>query len=199
MARPHGRGAATKDMPMPSALALRWLLPVSTSVLVACASPGASDPVAVQQRNGVPPGIVSVTYADAATAQDARNAPRETAAARRAWLGALSEHLSERAAAALPAGQRLEVQFTEVRRAGSTEPWQGPQAGDLRVVRDLYPPRIDLDFRRLGADGRVLQAERRQLRDTAFMLRPSPYPDDPLRYEKVMLDDWVRKEFGAPH
>ena len=180
---------------------LRWIIPLVASVLVACAGPAPStrESVAAQQRTGVPPGIVSVTYADPASFSDARTAPRESEAARRAWLDALSEHLSERAAAALPAGQRLEVQLTDVRRAGSTEPWQGPQAGQLRIVRDIYPPRIDLEFKRMAPDGTVLQATRRQLRDTAFMMRPSPYPDDPLRFEKSLLDDWVRKEFGGAH
>ena len=112
-------------------------------------------------------------------------------------MNELSEHLADRAAAALPACQRLEVEITDVQRAGGYEPWRGPQADNLRIVRDVYPPRIDLTFKRLAASGRVLQSGNRQLRDQNFMARPSRYSGDALSYEKRLMDDWVDREFGA--
>ncbi|WCM93573.1 DUF3016 domain-containing protein [Acidovorax sp. NCPPB 2350] len=146
---------------------------------------------------GLPAGIVSVTYDDPAGFSDARQGVHETARAREAWVDALCLHLSERAAAALPEGQRLEVRITDVQRAGGFEPWRGPQAGQVRIVRDVYPPRIELEFRRLAADGAVLQSGRRVLRDSAFMERTARGAADPLRYEKGLIDDWVRQEFGG--
>ncbi len=83
-----------------------------------------------------------------------------------------------------------------MQRAGGFEPWRGPQAADVRIVRDIYPPRIDLRFKLLGADGKLLREGSRQLRDASFMMRPDLYPNDPLRYEKTLLDDWVRAELG---
>ena len=81
-----------------------------------------------------------------------------------------------------------------MQRAGSFEPWRGPQAADVRIVRDIYPPRIDLRFKLLDADGKLLREGSRQLRDATFMMRPDLYPNDPLRYEKTLLDDWLRAE-----
>ncbi|KQP21496.1 DUF3016 domain-containing protein [Pseudorhodoferax sp. Leaf267] len=175
----------------------RWLVLAAACALAACANPFAGRPMDTQMRAGVAAGTVSVTYGDPARFSDARDGRHESDSARRAWLDALSEHLSERAAAALPTGERLEVHLTDVKRAGSFEPWRGAQAADLRVVRDIYPPRIDLDFKRLAANGRVLQSGSRQLRDLNFMMRPSPYANDPLRFEKVLVDDWVGREFSA--
>lgn len=149
------------------------------------------------RRPAPPPGIVSVTYADPAGFSDARRGPPESDKARRAWLDALALHLSERAAAALPEGQRLAVRITDLQRAGGFEPWRGPQAGDVRIVRDIYPPRIDLEFKLLAADGGVLREGRRELRDTGFLMRTDMYPGDPLRFEKTLLDDWVRREWGG--
>ena len=156
--------------------------------LAGCASHPPANP---------PSGTVSVTHADPAGFSEARNAPQESERARQAWIDALSQHLAERAARALPEGERLEVHITDIQRAGGFEPWRGPQAAQLRMVRDIYPPRIVLEFKRLAPDGRVLQAGSRTLRDTAFMMRPDLYPNDPLRHEKALLDDWVRKELGG--
>jgi len=65
----------------------------------------------------------------------------------------------------------------------------------VRIVRDIYPPRIDLTFRLLAADGSTLTSGKRELRDLGFLSRTNMYSNDPLRYEKTLLDDWVRKEF----
>lgn len=178
---------------------------VLAAVLSGCAgTPGArapsqdtsATPVAQGRKGPPPPGIVSVTTADPAGFSDARNGPRESDRARRAWVDALCMHLSERAAAALPEGQTLEVRLVDVQRAGGFEPGRGPQAGQVRVVRDIYPPRIVLEFKRLAADGTVLQSGRRELSDPAFMERGARSGADPLRYEKGLIDDWVRREFG---
>ncbi|RYF27148.1 MAG: DUF3016 domain-containing protein [Comamonadaceae bacterium] len=181
----------------------RWLLRALGVAALACLAAGCATQRAQDDgahahagEGGVPPGIVSVTYADPARFSDARSAPRESAQARQAWLNALSLHLADQAAPRLPEGQRLTVHITDVQRAGGFEPWRGPQAGDVRIVRDIYPPRIDLEFKLLAADGRVLREGRRQLRDGAFLMRPGGSPTDPLRHEKALVDDWVRMEFA---
>lgn len=154
-----------------------------------------SDQVAEAPMVPVAPGIVSVTFADPAGFDRDRTGGPETAKARRAWVDALSQYLAERAAPRLPQGQRLEVHLTDVQRAGNVEPWRGPRGADVRIVRDIYPPRIDLRFKLLDADGRTLREGSRQLRDTTFMMRPDLHPNDPLRHEKTLLDDWLREEF----
>ncbi|SFE25649.1 DUF3016 domain-containing protein [Paracidovorax konjaci] len=175
--------------------------PPAPEVAGATPAPGGGAPVpppgAGRAANPPPAGIVSVTYDDPARFSDARQGAPESPRARRAWVNALCLHLSEGAAAALPEGQRLEVRITDVQRAGGFEPARGAQAGQVRIVRDVYPPRIDLEFKRLGADGTVLQSGRRTLRDPAFMERGARGANDPLRYEKNLLDDWVRREFGG--
>ena len=115
--------------------------------------------------------------------------------ARRDWLDELSRYVARRAAGAVPTGQHLAVTITDVQRAGMIEPWH--RAGtDLRVVRDTTPPRIDLSFQLVGPNGAVLKEGSRQLRDIAFLTRHTRYSGEPLSYEKNLIDDWVRREFG---
>nr|WP_286197858.1 DUF3016 domain-containing protein [Variovorax boronicumulans] len=170
-----------------TAMPSRWALLIATALLVACAAP---------RPTGAPPGAVSVSWSDPARFSEARENRRETPAAREAWLSALARHLAEKAAAVLPMDEKLEVRITDVQRAGGFEPWRGPQAGEVRIVRDIYPPRITLEFKQLAADGRVVKQGRRDLRDAGFLMRPALYPSDPLGHEKVLLDDWVRREFS---
>jgi len=63
------------------------------------------------------------------------------------------------------------------------------------VIKNIYPPRIDLTFTQTDANGAVVKEGERQLRDPAFMQRGILNSTDPLRFEKRMLDDWLRKEF----
>jgi hypothetical protein len=59
---------------------------------------------------------------------------------------------------------------------------------------DIYPPRIDLTFRLAGGDGKLIREGERKLRDPAFLLGANDYPDDPLRYEKALIDRWLELE-----
>ena len=111
----------------------------------------------------------------------------------------MAQHLRKRAQKELPAGEQLAVDITDIKRAGDYEPWHGPQFDDTRFVRDIYPPRIVLNFKRTDADGRVVEEGQRTLRDLSFLMGPRPLSDsDPLRYEKRLIDDWLRQEFKAP-
>jgi hypothetical protein len=113
------------------------------------------------------------------------------------WLDDLADHLRYRAERVLPQGDRLHVTFTNVQRAGTYEPWRGPQWDDVRIIKDIYPPRIDLTFTLTDAGGAVVKEGKRELRDPAFMQRGILNETDPLRFEKRMLDDWLRSEFPA--
>ena len=111
------------------------------------------------------------------------------------WEKQLGEHLRKRAESTLPAGEQLEVTIDDIKLAGSFEPWHGPAAEDIRFMRDIYPPRIDLHYRLLGSDGSVLREGNSKLRDLSYLMRIVPNETDPLRYDKRLLDDWLRKEF----
>jgi hypothetical protein len=112
------------------------------------------------------------------------------------WEKALSEHLRKRADRLLPPGEQLQVTINDIKLAGDYEPWRGPNFQDVRFMKDLYPPRMDLHYRLLGTDGRVIREGDSKLRDLAYLQRTSvPFNTDPLRYDKRLLDDWLNREF----
>lgn len=115
---------------------------------------------------------------------------------RSTYLDQLRDHLIEKARYYVPVGSRLAVTFTDIDMAGDFEPWRGPQFNDIRIVKDLYPPRLVFSFRLTDAEGNVVKEGRRDLRDMAFMMKLSmASQSDTMRHEKGMLDDWMRADF----
>jgi len=110
----------------------------------------------------------------------------------------LRRHIEHAAPARLPANTRLAVLITDVDMAGEYPPIPGGLSRDVRVIKDVYPPRIDLDFKLTRADGAVEREGHRELRDAGFMWSKSPISSQPLAFEKALLDAWLQKEFAAP-
>lgn len=114
------------------------------------------------------------------------------------WLGQLARYVESRADRVITDGQRLNVTITDIQRAGQCEPWRGPQFDDVRIVKDIYAPSISLHFRLTDANGQVVSEGDRTLRDAAFLHHGSLLnPNDSLRFEKRLLDQWLRKEFAS--
>ncbi len=139
-------------------------------------------------------GPVSVSWTDPAEFSDLRYSGNRWAAARGDWVSELARHLQKRAADRLPPGAQMQVTITDIQRAGRYEPWLGMQYDQVRIMRDTYPPRIRLNVRVTGADGRVLAEGERKLQDTSYLQRASMIDSDILRYEKRLIDDWLRRE-----
>ena len=115
---------------------------------------------------------------------------------RTTYLDSIRDHLLENAKYYVPEGHRLSVTFTDIDMAGDFEPWRGPRFDDIRIVKDIYPPRMNLAFRLVDAEGNVVKEGKRELRDLSFMMKITMgFRDDPVRHEKALLDDWLRAEF----
>lgn len=143
-------------------------------------------------------GRVSVAWTDPAQFTEIRHSRNRWEAKRGDWVRQLAEHLQTRAEERLPEGQQLDVTITDIRRAGSYEPWHGMQLDHVRMMRDIYWPRIELSFRRLDAAGNVLEEGERTLSDAAYLSNTSMgRRNDLLRYEKSLLDQWLRREFDS--
>ena len=164
--------------------------------LLLTAALGVTAPLAATTTDTAPARIV-VTWTNPAEFTDVRYDTSFSRQSPEQWLGSLARYLQQRAEQRLPPGQHLDVTFTDIQRAGIYEPWRGPQWSDIRIVKDPYSPRIDLRFTLTDANGKVVDEGTRTLRDLAFLHRNLPLGSDPLRFEKRLLDDWLRREFPS--
>lgn len=144
-------------------------------------------------------GTVSVRWENPAQFSEIRNSHNPSQARRGNWVQQLAVYLRERAQKRLAAGQRLQVDITDIQRAGNYEPWRGFAFNDTRFIRDVYPPRITLTFVLAGADGQVIAEGERELTDPGFLTGSNSVDaSDPLRFEKRLIDRWLASEFAAP-
>lgn len=179
--------------------ALRLLPLLAALALGGCASTAPTGIFAADAPRALPAqGPVSVAWSDPARFSEFRSSVSRWEASQTHWLQELAEYLRRSAEQLLPPGQRLELTILDVDRAGEYEPSRTPGMQQVRVVRDIYPPRMTVGFRQLDADGRVIAEGTRKLADVGFLTHASPLQsDDVLRFEKRMIDSWLRSEFRA--
>lgn len=111
-------------------------------------------------------------------------------------LSALERHFVQLGARCLPADQTLELRVLDVDLAGREE-WWHRAAYDVRVMRDITWPRLELEYVWRDAAGAVLGEGRERVADMSYLWRNAWVRDDPdpLPYEKAMLRDWFAARF----
>jgi len=167
----------------------------------------AAMPAEARQKNVTDPeiprslsaegGAVSVQWTDPGQFSEIKFSGNRWESKRGTWVTDLAEYLRDEAGQRLARGQTLDVTITDIDRAGRYEPAVRPGMEDIRIVKDIYPPRMTLNFVVKGADGQVVAEGERKLVDHGFLMGSNLNSTDTLRYEKRMIDDWLRREFKA--
>jgi len=137
---------------------------------------------------------VSVTYVNPEQFTENRMYGRQDRFNRIDYLAQLKAYLIKQGQAILKPGQSLHVNITDIQLAGAYEPWRGPRWDYVRIMRDIYSPRIDLDFRLVDQDGNVLREGKRALRDLDYLhssVGPAAAEGAPLYYDKALLRRWL--------
>lgn len=95
----------------------------------------------------------------------------------------------------LPAGYNLIVTVKDLDLAGDVNPMYRIDHSDIRVVKDIYFPRMTIDYQLLDSQGQVLAAEQDvKIKDMGFMnSAPIGLGSSEFVYEKQMLKDWFQK------
>ena len=104
----------------------------------------------------------------------------------------LERFLQKKTAVLLAGGQSLELTVHDLDLAGDVLPMVGPHHQDIRVIRDLYPPRVDIEFTLYDKQGKVLAQHRDKLKNLGFLTGMSTYRErQTLGYDKALLQEWI--------
>lgn len=110
-------------------------------------------------------------------------------------LGDLQRELRKHATLYLKEGERLEVVFNDIDLAGDIEPIQN--GAGKRVLRDVTPPRMDIEFKIIGPDGAVKAEGKRMLKKLAYLSTMNLNRTEERYYhDKKLIREWVEKEIG---
>lgn len=170
---------------------MKTLQPLSRSLLAACGLALAAT--LTPATAGETAARTQVIYHQPETFTDLRDNDFESERGRQATLDQLRAHIQKRADSALPAGYTLSVVVSDVDLAGDYEPFVTKWA-DVRVVRAIYPPRINLEYTIKDARGEVLAMAKRDLTDSTFLYTLMIDRNDTLRHEKALIDSWIRRD-----
>ena len=160
------------------------MIPLFAARFLAAAIPALAMCAQAQAETPAPAPRVDATYV--ANPRDMRG---------ERVLQELSRHLGRRAPAVMSPGQKLSVQLLSVYRAGHNS-WT-PGNDGVRVITDSSPARIELAFTLSDASGATLAEGTRTLRSPEFFAADGGGGGDPLRFERRLLDDWLKNEFPA--
>lgn len=100
----------------------------------------------------------------------------------------------------LPQGQSLEVSVTDIDLAGDTRSPRIPIGSaffDVRVMEDIFIPRIDFSYVLKDASGMVLQSDEVKLKDMAYLQRAGVLRGNrhAFSYERNMIERWFKDTF----
>jgi hypothetical protein len=171
------------------------------SILIVAALAGATSLLAAPPAAPATPPVspVEVVFVQPEKFTDVQESYMGSDKGRDSILATIKEYVQERAARYLAEGQKLTLSFTNIDLAGDFEPWRGPNFNDVRIIKDIYAPRMNFSYKLVDATGAVVKEGEEKLIDMAFQMSLSPVNNsDSLRYEKAMLDNWLRDKIQAP-
>ena len=113
-----------------------------------------------------------------------------------AILDKFNDYLVSESKRFIPTGCKLTITFTNINLAGTFEPWRGANWDQIRIVKPIYPPNFKFTWSVANAAGKVIKQGREDITDTAFDSRLTTNLDDPLRFEKDILKDWMSGSLG---
>jgi len=136
---------------------------------------------------------VSVTWVSPEKFRDVDSAHSNKRKYKQRVLDDLEKYFHKKLPRYLTDGQTITLKVHNLDLAGDIRPMMG-QASDMRVIKNIYPPMIDIEYTVSNKDGSVSKTQRKRFRDIAFNMGAASNSTKPLGYEKAMLNKWMRNE-----
>lgn len=139
-------------------------------------------------------GVVKVEWQEPKNYRDLKTATEVKSRFQQRFFDTITENINKEAEKILKPNQKLEMQVSDVDLAGDLRPTFGAtSANELRIVKDLYPPRMTFTYT-ITEDDKVIMAGDEKLTDMNFMYGTnSTRNQKPFQYESEMLKDWLKK------
>ena len=99
---------------------------------------------ATRTNKSATPQRAEVVFVAPENFTDVRDSYTGTDSGRDALLDQIRDYIKDEASRYLATDQKLFVTITDIDMAGDFEPWRGANWDNVRIVKDIYPPRVHL-------------------------------------------------------
>lgn len=93
----------------------------------------------------------------------------------------------------LPDNYTLSIHVNDLDLAGDVRPFFHSSLHDIRVMREIYWPRMNFDYELKDAQGNSVAKASASLSDMAYLNRINFAHNSEFKYEEQMLRDWLFK------
>lgn len=138
-------------------------------------------------------GPVKVEYVEPEKFTDVRERWSKTNPVKNSHLLSWKSYVEKQAAKALKNGQSLNIQFIDIDLAGDIEPSTRSNMMDVRVIKDLYPPRLKFTYQLKDSQGNTIKTGEENIRDIGFLMGSQINTTDTLRHEKKLFERWLKE------
>lgn len=137
-------------------------------------------------------GVVKIMWQNPQAFRDIKSSGEIQSRYETRLFESLTANLNKQASKLLKPNQKLEMTVTDVDLAGDMRPTFGATVNDLRVIKEVYPPRITFNYQ-IVENNQVIVAGDEKLTDMGFMSGVQSLNDKPFVYENTMLTNWLKK------
>lgn len=135
---------------------------------------------------------VQVQWSNPRQFRDAADGYPPTERDRKSVLSELERYISRLGDRYVPEGYILEMDFTNVDLEGEFEPFNGAGFNDVRIIKDIYPARLQFSYTVKNKDGAVVAQGQESLSHNMIMPPPIPSRNEQFPYTYELLSEWFR-------
>jgi len=161
---------------------------ITTAITLVLAGSVAIPAIAANQDSD---SAVTVQFHEPDTYTDFKMKPIESQSDQKALEKQMRDRIQQIAKAEVPPQYHLDLNIRDIDLAGEFEPENGPDADNVRIVRAVYPPEIELDYTLKGPGGNTVSSGTRTLTNLAFEQTLKSRPNDDLFYEAELIRNFV--------
>ena len=138
-------------------------------------------------------GDVKITWQDPDKYTDVRSATERTDKFQEHVQHDLGEVFND-LATKLPDGYHWDVTVTDIDLAGDISPWRRHGFNEVRVLKDLYPPKISFSYTLKDQNNQVVAEASENLLDASYLQRSVRGGNQDFFYESRLLREWFGKK-----
>lgn len=136
---------------------------------------------------------ISIEFNEPQSYTDFKITPSNSESQRDYLIGKMRDEINTAVSRFLPPGYQLSLRINDIDMAGEFLPELGPDADQVRIMRDIDPPRVKIEYALADASGNVLASGEKTLSDLSYNFKIRRPNESEVSRESELVVELVRK------